>query len=70
VVEGNGSNSPNALARAADDTLSSTGPPHALRSPADREIPFNGLFRVTPVGEVIAEWMGDPDTTRPNGAMP
>ena len=62
-------NSPNDLARRSDGTLYFTDPPYGLADPGLREIPFNGLFRLDPAGELFVEWMGDPDATRPNGVV-
>lgn len=63
--EGRRLNSPNDLARAADGTLYFTDPPYGI-FPGDEELDFNGIYRVTPAGELVAEWRGGPDT-RPNG---
>jgi gluconolactonase len=64
--EGNRFNSPNDLAiRLSDGTIYFTDPPLGLDS-RPRELPFNGLFRISPGGSVTAEWQG-PEGSQPNG---
>jgi len=55
--QGRAFNSPNDLVVRADDTVYFTDPPYALGA-RPREIPFNGLFSVTPTGAVSVEWIG------------
>lgn len=59
-------NSPNDIVVADDGTVYFTDPDYGLAVPADREIPFNGLFRVHP-GGVSAEWQGQIGSNQPNG---
>lgn len=61
-------NSPNDLVVRSDNTVYFTDPPYGLAG-RPREIPFNGIFRITPNGTVSAEWMGqaDPPESLPNG---
>jgi gluconolactonase len=59
-------NSPNDIAVRSDGTLYFTDPHYGLANPGDREIPFNGLFRRSPDGTLVAEWMGG-TTSGPNG---
>jgi gluconolactonase len=59
-------NSPNDVAVRSDGTLYFTDPHYGLANPGDREIPFNGLFRRSPGGTLVAEWMGGV-TAGPNG---
>lgn len=58
-------NSPNDLAVRSDGTLYFTDPDYGL--PGERELPFNGLFRLTPEGILAAEWEGSPPDDQPNG---
>ena len=58
-------NSPNDIAVRADGTIYFSDPPYGI-DPADRELDFNGLFRVDPDGAVTAEWRGALES-RPNG---
>jgi gluconolactonase len=57
--------SPNDVAVRSDGTVYFTDPPYGV---GGRPSPllFNGVFRVPPGGEAIAEWMG-PDGATPNG---
>jgi gluconolactonase len=61
-------NSPNDVEVRSDGTMYFTDPHYGLANPADREIPFNGLFRRTPAGVLTAEWMGGV-TAGPNGVV-
>lgn len=64
--EGNSFNSPNDLvARRSDNTIYFSDPDYGLEG-RPREIPFNGLFRVTAKGDVFPEWQGKIGMT-PNG---
>jgi gluconolactonase len=64
--EGNRFNSPNDLAvRLTDGTIYFTDPPLGLEG-RQRELSFNGLFRIDPAGGVTAEWRG-PVGSEPNG---
>ncbi len=65
---GDAFNSPNDLEVRSDGTLYFTDPHYGLANPGDREIPFNGLYRRTPVGVLTAEWMGG-TTEGPNGVV-
>jgi gluconolactonase len=60
-------NSPNDIAVRSDGTVYFTDPPYGLAG-RNREIDFNGVFRVTPTGAVLAEWEGDL-ASRPNGLV-
>ena len=60
-------NSPNDIAVRSDGTIYFTDPPYGITEP-DRELDFNGVFRVDPAGELTAEWEGAP-STRPNGLV-
>jgi gluconolactonase len=57
-------NSPNDLVYRSDGTLYFTDPPFGLADPADQELPFNAVFRVTPDGVVTPEVA---DLEGPNG---
>ena len=60
-------NSPNDLIQASDGTIYFTDPPYGLPGQADselREIPFFGVYRIDPTGEVTAEIT---NLSRPNG---
>lgn len=58
-------NSPNDLAVRSDGTIYFSDSPYGLNG-RPREIPFNGLFRITTTSSVIAEWEG-PIGSGPNG---
>ncbi|NJL29052.1 MAG: SMP-30/gluconolactonase/LRE family protein, partial [Thermoanaerobaculia bacterium] len=60
-------NSPNDLDLRSDGTLYFTDPDYGLAVPGDRELPFNGLFRRTPTGTLVAEWQGTIGANEPNG---
>ena len=60
-------NSPNDLAVRSDGTIYFTDPPYGITEP-QRELDFNGVFRVAPDGELTAEWEGA-ISTRPNGLV-
>ncbi|REJ73702.1 MAG: SMP-30/gluconolactonase/LRE family protein [Acidobacteria bacterium] len=62
-------NSPNDVEVLADGTLFFTDPPYGLADPGLREIPFNGVFRLTPALELSAEWEGAVDVNNPNGVL-
>ncbi len=67
TYEGQRFNSPNDLVVRSDGTIYFTDPPYGLlQNPSDRELPFNGVFRLSPAGELVAEWQGPLDS-RPNG---
>jgi len=57
-------NSPNDLVYRSDGTLYFTDPPFGLADPADQELPFNAVFRVTPDGVLTADVT---DLAGPNG---
>jgi len=65
---GDAFNSPNDVAVRSDGVLYFTDPPYGLADPLDREIAFNGLFRVAS-GSTTAEWMGDAALSGPNGVV-
>jgi gluconolactonase len=65
---GDAFNSPNDVAVRSDGVLYFTDPPYGLADPLDREIAFNGLFRVAG-GTTTAEWMGDASLSGPNGVV-
>lgn len=67
LYQGQRFNSPNDLAVRGDGTIYFTDPPYGLPSAGDRELPFNGLFRIDPGGAVHLEWAGDADRSGPNG---
>lgn len=58
-------NSPNDLVVRSDGTVYFTDPPYGINA-AQQELSFNGVFRLTPAGELVAEWRGA-RTSRPNG---
>lgn len=58
-------NSPNDIAVRSDGTIYFTDPPYGINS-GDRELDFNGVFRVNLGGVLTAEWEGS-TTSRPNG---
>jgi gluconolactonase len=63
-------NSPNDLAVRADGTLWFTDPDYGLsKPPAQRELPFNGLFRRRTDGSLVLEWAGTVGTNEPNGVL-
>lgn len=62
-------NSPNDIAVRADGTLYFTDPDYGLGNPGDREIAFNGLFRLPPAGPAVAEWQGAVGVNQPNGVI-
>jgi gluconolactonase len=65
--EGRRLNSPNDLVYRSDDTLYFTDPPFGLPGVFDdpaKELPFSGVFRVTPGGELSLE---SDDLEGPNG---
>jgi gluconolactonase len=66
---GDSFNSPNGIAVRSDGTIYFTDPHYGLANPGDREIPFNGLFRVPPGGAAVAEWQGDAVNDGPNGVV-
>lgn len=63
--EGDSLNSPNDLVVRSDGTIYFTDPPYGI-SEQQRELAFNGVFRVSPGGALTAEWQGA-TATRPNG---
>lgn len=72
TFSGNRFNSPNDLVARSDGTLYFTDPEWGIVDQLqNRELDFNGLFRVDPTGTVTVEWqtpwVGHPDTPRPNG---
>ena len=65
--EGKRLNSPNDIAVRSDGTIYFTDPPYGITDP-QRELEFNGVFRVDTAGELTAEWQGA-ISTRPNGLV-
>jgi gluconolactonase len=63
--EGASLNSPNDVAVRGDGTIYFTDPPYGIAE-AERELDFNGVFRVAPNGTLTVEWPGAL-ATRPNG---
>ncbi len=61
--EGKRLNSPNDLALARDGTIYFTDPPYGVRA-EDRELDFQGVYRIAPDGKVTLEVRG---MNRPNG---
>ncbi len=59
--------SPNDIVVRSDGTIYFTDPPFVLE-PEDREIGFNGVFRVDGDNSITAEWEGA-EATRPNGLV-
>ncbi len=59
--------SPNDIEVRSDGTIYFTDPPF-VRPLEDREIDFNGVFRVDGAGGITAEWEGE-ESTRPNGLV-
>lgn len=59
-------NSPNDIAVRSDGTVYFSDPPYGLAG-REREIPFNGVFRVAPDGAVSVVWESTMLTQRPNG---
>jgi gluconolactonase len=57
-------NSPNDLVYRSDGTLYFTDPPFGLADPADQELPWNAVFRLTPDGVLTPEVT---DLEGPNG---
>lgn len=64
---GDALSSPNDLAVRSDGTIYFTDPPFGLGG-RTQELPFNGVFRVAPSGELSVEWEGPP-ASRPNGLI-
>jgi gluconolactonase len=61
-------NSPNDIAVASDGTLYFTDPDYGLANPlVQRELAFNGVFRIAPGGGLSAEWQGVVGQNEPNG---
>jgi gluconolactonase len=58
-------NSPNDVIVRDDGTIYFTDPPYGIGNRPD-QLDFMGVFRITPDGELYAEWRG-PLTARPNG---
>jgi len=59
--------SPNDIEVRSDGMIYFTDPPF-VREPDEREIDFNGVFRVDGAGGITAEWQGE-ESTRPNGLV-
>lgn len=57
-------NSPNDLVVRSDGTIFFTDPPYGIRDPAEKELPFNGVFRISPKGKLT---LLVADFERPNG---
>jgi gluconolactonase len=55
VYDGARLNSPNDLVYRSDGTLYFTDPPFGLADPADQELPWNAVFRLTPDGVLTPE---------------
>lgn len=63
-------NSPNDLMVRSDGTLYFTDPDYGLSNPpAQRELPHNGLYRLTPQGALLLEWAGAVGANEPNGVQ-
>jgi len=63
-------NSPNDLMLRSDGTLYFTDPDYGLSNPpVQRELPHNGLYRLTPNGTLILEWAGVVGSNEPNGVQ-
>ena len=60
-------NSPNDVAVRSDGTIYFTDPPFGITGP-ERELPFNGVFRIDTGGTLIAEYEA-PLTEAPNGIV-
>jgi gluconolactonase len=61
--------SPNDLTVRSDGTVYFTDPPYGLEGRRS-ELPFNGVFRVSPGGEAEVAWMyGDGSSPTPNGIV-
>lgn len=60
-------NSPNDLVVRSDGTVYFTDPDYGLLVPGDREINFNGVYRLPPAGTAVAEWEGGIGQNQPNG---
>lgn len=65
IFENNRLNSPNDVVVDTDGTIYFTDPPYGLPSMVTGQ-PFMGVFRITPNGDVTADYRG-PLTDRPNG---
>ena len=65
AYDGTPLNSPNDVAVRSDGNIYFTDPPYGIDE-GDRELSFNGVFRVAPGGTLTAEWEGAL-STRPNG---
>lgn len=61
-------NSPNDIAVRSDGTVYFTDPPYGLAG-RPQEIPFLGVYRVSPTGDVSVEWMSSSNSQRPNGIV-
>lgn len=61
--------SPNDLAVRSDGTIYFTDPDYGLAVPGDREIGFNGLYRIPPAAPVVVEWQGAIGVNQPNGVV-
>lgn len=65
IFENNRLNSPNDVTVDTDGTIYFTDPPYGLPSGVTAQ-PFNGVYRITPSGEVFADYRGAM-SERPNG---
>ncbi|MBI2892391.1 MAG: SMP-30/gluconolactonase/LRE family protein [Deltaproteobacteria bacterium] len=65
--EGARLSSPNDIVVRSDGTIYFTDPPYGLADQRDRELDFNGVFRLDPAGELGTIWEGDPSDSGPNG---
>lgn len=61
---GNRLNSPNDLCIASDGSIFFTDPPYGLEDPEGPELPYSGVFRISPEGDVI---LLIDSLTKPNG---
>jgi gluconolactonase len=66
VYEGDRFNSPNDIVVASDGTIYFTDPDYGLANPGDRELSFNGVYRVQG-STVTLEWPGVVGSNQPNG---
>ena len=66
MFEGKRLNSPNDVIAAADGTIYFSDPPYGIPAGQQQELAFNGVFRLTPAGQMFADYRTAP-TSRPNG---
>jgi gluconolactonase len=66
IFENNRLNSPNDVTVDTDGTIYFTDPPYGLPDGVTAQ-PYNGVYHITPNGDVTREYDGDKLTTAPNG---